>query len=68
MMYYVPTFRANCKLVFISTNNVCRLFNYRIRLFVITSDFAFFMNMIPFIGPWIAFAPALIVAVIQDQF
>ena len=28
--------------------------------------FAFFMNMIPFIGPWIAFAPALIVAVIQD--
>ena len=30
--------------------------------------FAFFMNMIPFIGPWIAFAPALIVAVIQDQF
>ncbi|KOY80392.1 AI-2E family transporter [Lysinibacillus macroides] len=28
--------------------------------------FAFFMNMIPFIGPWIAFTPALIVAVIQD--
>lgn len=39
MMYYVPTFRANCKLAFISTNNVCRLFNYRIRLFAITSDF-----------------------------
>ncbi len=28
--------------------------------------FAFFMNMIPFIGPWIAFTPALIVAVVQD--
>ncbi|TQR34211.1 AI-2E family transporter [Lysinibacillus sphaericus] len=28
--------------------------------------FAFFMNMIPFIGPWIAFTPALIVAVMQD--
>ncbi|MDD1502347.1 MULTISPECIES: AI-2E family transporter [unclassified Lysinibacillus] len=28
--------------------------------------FAFFMNMIPFIGPWIAFTPALIVAIIQD--
>lgn len=28
--------------------------------------FAFFMNMIPFIGPWIAFAPALIIAIIQD--
>lgn len=28
--------------------------------------FAFFMNMIPFIGPWIALAPAVIVAVIQD--
>jgi predicted PurR-regulated permease PerM len=28
--------------------------------------FAFFMNMIPFIGPWIAFAPAVVVAVIQD--
>lgn len=28
--------------------------------------FAFFMNMIPFIGPWISFAPALIVALLQD--
>ena len=28
--------------------------------------FAFFMNMIPFIGPWIAFTPAVIIAVIQD--
>jgi len=28
--------------------------------------FAFFMNMIPFIGPWIAFTPALIVAIVQD--
>ncbi|MET4561346.1 AI-2E family transporter [Lysinibacillus parviboronicapiens] len=28
--------------------------------------FAFFMNMIPFIGPWIALAPAVVVAVIQD--
>lgn len=28
--------------------------------------FAFFMNMIPFIGPWISFAPAVIIAVIQD--
>ncbi|MFJ7934072.1 AI-2E family transporter [Sporosarcina sp. NPDC096371] len=28
--------------------------------------FAFFMNVIPFIGPWIAFAPALILAFIQD--
>lgn len=28
--------------------------------------FAFFMNMIPFIGPWIALTPAVIVAVIQD--
>ncbi|MEB2300082.1 AI-2E family transporter [Lysinibacillus xylanilyticus] len=28
--------------------------------------FAFFMNMIPFIGPWIAFTPALMVAVVQD--
>lgn len=27
---------------------------------------AFFMNMIPFIGPWIAFAPAVVIAVIQD--
>ncbi|QCR34029.1 AI-2E family transporter [Lysinibacillus sp. SGAir0095] len=28
--------------------------------------FAFFMNMIPFIGPWISLAPALVMAVIQD--
>lgn len=28
--------------------------------------FAFFMNMIPFIGPWIALAPAIVVALIQD--
>ena len=28
--------------------------------------FAFFMNMIPFIGPWISLVPALIVALIQD--
>lgn len=28
--------------------------------------FAFFMNMIPFIGPWISLLPAVIVALIQD--
>ncbi|MDM5335419.1 AI-2E family transporter [Ureibacillus composti] len=28
--------------------------------------FAFFMNMIPFVGPWISLAPAVVVAVIQD--
>ena len=28
--------------------------------------FAFFMNVIPFIGPWIAFTPALIIGFIQD--
>lgn len=28
--------------------------------------FAFFMNIIPFIGPWIAFIPALIIGFIQD--
>lgn len=28
--------------------------------------FAFFMNMIPFIGPWISLAPALVIAIIQD--
>lgn len=28
--------------------------------------FAFFMNVIPFIGPWIAFIPALIIGLIQD--
>lgn len=33
---------------------------------LLLSIFAFFMNMIPFIGPWISLVPALIVAVIQD--
>lgn len=28
--------------------------------------FAFFMNVIPFIGPWIAFIPALVIALFQD--
>ena len=28
--------------------------------------FALFMNLIPFIGPWIAFIPALLIAFIQD--
>ncbi len=28
--------------------------------------FAFFMNMIPFIGPWISLAPAIVVALTQD--
>ena len=28
--------------------------------------FAFFMNVIPFIGPWIAFVPALIIGFLQD--
>lgn len=28
--------------------------------------FALFMNIIPFIGPWIAFVPALLIAVFQD--
>lgn len=28
--------------------------------------FAFFMNIIPFIGPWIAYMPALIISLIQD--
>jgi len=28
--------------------------------------FAFFMNIIPFIGPWIAFFPALTIALFQD--
>lgn len=28
--------------------------------------FALFMNLVPFIGPWIAVAPALIIAYIQD--
>ena len=30
--------------------------------------FAFFMNIIPFIGPWIAFIPALLIALFQDPF
>lgn len=30
------------------------------------SIFAFFMNMIPFIGPWISLVPAVIVALVQD--
>lgn len=28
--------------------------------------FAFFMNMIPFVGPWISLLPAVIVALLQD--
>lgn len=28
--------------------------------------FAFFMNVIPFIGPWLAFTPALIIGFLQD--
>lgn len=28
--------------------------------------FAFFMNMIPFIGPWVSLVPALVVALLQD--
>lgn len=28
--------------------------------------FAFFMNVIPFLGPWIAFTPALIIGFLQD--
>lgn len=28
--------------------------------------FAFFMNMIPFIGPWVSLVPAIIIALIQD--
>ena len=28
--------------------------------------FSFFMNMIPFIGPWVSLVPAVIVALIQD--
>lgn len=33
---------------------------------ILLALFALFMNMIPFIGPWIAFLPALILALIQD--
>lgn len=28
--------------------------------------FAFFMNMVPFIGPWIALVPAAVIALVQD--
>lgn len=28
--------------------------------------FAFFMNMIPFVGPWVSLVPAIIVALLQD--
>lgn len=33
---------------------------------LLLSVFAFFMNVIPFIGPWIAFIPALIIGLFQD--
>lgn len=33
---------------------------------LLLSVFAFFMNIIPFIGPWIAFIPALLIAFFQD--
>ena len=33
---------------------------------LLLSLFALFMNLIPFIGPWIAVVPALIVALLQD--
>lgn len=33
---------------------------------LLLATFAFFMNIIPFIGPWIAFIPALFIAVFQD--
>lgn len=33
---------------------------------LLLATFAFFMNIIPFIGPWIAFVPALLIAVFQD--
>ncbi|MEI3613228.1 AI-2E family transporter [Pseudogracilibacillus sp. SO30301A] len=33
---------------------------------LLLSVFAFFMNVIPFIGPWIAFIPALIIGFFQD--
>ena len=33
---------------------------------LLLSVFAFFMNIIPFIGPWIAFFPALIIGMLQD--
>ncbi|MEG0383589.1 AI-2E family transporter [Solibacillus cecembensis] len=33
---------------------------------ILLAIFSFFMNMIPFIGPWISLVPAIIVALIQD--
>lgn len=33
---------------------------------ILLALFAFFMNMIPFIGPWISLVPAVTVALIQD--
>lgn len=33
---------------------------------ILLALFAFFMNMIPFIGPWVSLVPAVLVAVIQD--
>lgn len=33
---------------------------------ILLALFALFMNVIPFVGPWIAFAPALLFALIQD--
>lgn len=33
---------------------------------LLLSVFAFFMNIIPFIGPWVAFFPALIIGMFQD--
>lgn len=33
---------------------------------LLLSVFAFFMNVIPFIGPWIAFIPALVIGFLQD--
>lgn len=33
---------------------------------LLLSLFAFFMNMIPFIGPWLSLAPAIVVALVQD--
>lgn len=33
---------------------------------ILLAIFSFFMNMIPFIGPWLSLVPAVIVALIQD--
>lgn len=35
---------------------------------LLLSIFAFFMNMVPFIGPWVSLVPALLVALIQEPF